>query len=81
MPLIELLPLLRELLCAGKLRLIQFLVVELAREEDIDLINEGNYPVWSPYSAFEAADALLDALEQDKIGQSRSSAFSVVTNR
>lgn len=68
MSLNELLPILQELPRADKLRLIQFLVFELAKEDNIVLLDiDGNYPVWSPYDAFEAADSLLEALEQDKI--------------
>ena len=68
MSLTELLPLLQELPRADKLRLIQFLVFELAKEDNITLLDiNGNYPVWSPYNAFEAADTLLETLEQDKI--------------
>ena len=64
----ELLPILQELPRADKLRLIQFLVFELAKEDNISLLDiNGKYPIWSPYNAFEAADTLLEALEQDKI--------------
>ena len=64
MSLTELLPLLQELSRADKLRLIQFLVFELAKEDNITLLDiNGNYPVWSPYNAFEAADTLLETLE------------------
>ncbi len=64
MPLNELLPILRELPRTDKLRLIQFLAVELAKEENIEFISEGNYPIWSPYDAFEAADAAIESLKQ-----------------
>ncbi len=66
MELTELLPTLRELNRADKLRLMQFLVSELAKEENA-LLNIGeSYPVWSPYNSFEAANALLNALKEDR---------------
>jgi hypothetical protein len=52
-----------------KIRLIQFLAQALERDEG-SLIEPGqSYPVWSPDRAFNAAAALLQALEEDK-GQS-----------
>jgi hypothetical protein len=59
----ELLPALRELNRADKFRAMQFLVVELAKEEGAFLNADSDYPVWSPYNAFDAADTLLDALK------------------
>jgi len=67
MQLSELLPNLRELDRPDKLRAMQFLVSELAKEEDI-LLNGQSYPVWSPYNSFDAANILLDALNQDSHG-------------
>ncbi len=66
MELAELLPTLRELNRSDKLRLMHFLVFELAKEENI-LLNVGeSYPIWSPYNSFEAANTLLDALKEDR---------------
>ena len=64
--LIELLPSLKELSRADKFRVMQFLVFELAKEEDALLKSEMSYPVWSPYESFEAANVLLDALKAEK---------------
>lgn len=62
----ELLPTLQKLSRAEKLRVMQFLLSELAREE-ADLLKPGmTYPIWSPYDAFEAADTMLKALEAAK---------------
>jgi len=61
----ELLPTLKELNRVDKLRAMQFLVIELAREEGV-LLNAGAaYPIWSPFNAFDAANALLDALKAE----------------
>jgi hypothetical protein len=41
----------------------QFLISELAQQE-LDLLKPGmSYPVWSPYDAVEAADAMLQVLK------------------
>ena len=42
------------------------MMIELAQEEGVLLKPDSAYPVWSPYQAFEAADALLDALTADQ---------------
>jgi hypothetical protein len=66
MPLTELLPILQELSRADKLRVLQFLVLELAKEEGALLTPEASYPIWSPYEAFDAAAVLLKVLESEK---------------
>ena len=44
----------------------QFLVHELAKEEGELFVPDAEYPIWSPYDAFGAADALLQALRADE---------------
>ena len=62
----ELLPTLQKLSRAEKLRVMQFLLSELAREE-ADLLKPGmTSAIWSPYDAFEAAYTMLKALEAAK---------------
>ncbi len=62
----ELLPQVQALPKADKLRLMQFLVFDLAREEGITLLQPGaDYPIWTPYAAFDAASTLLNALKMD----------------
>ena len=62
----DILPLVRQLNRAEKLHLMQVLVSELAQEET-DLIQPGlEYPVWSPYDAYEAADIMLRILRESK---------------
>jgi hypothetical protein len=62
----ELLPQLRKLSRADKLYIIQFLVSELAAEETDLLKPDLDYPVWSPYAAFEAANTMLRVLKAAK---------------
>lgn len=64
----ELLPKVQVLSRADKLRLMQFLVFELAREEGVALLRpDQDYPIWTPYDAFEAAETLLNALEREQV--------------
>ncbi len=65
MSLPELLPSIQALSRGEKLRLAQLLIVDLARDEGVPLLEAGqSYAIWSPYDAYQAADALLAALEQ-----------------
>jgi len=62
--LIELWPRLKELSRMDKLRVMHFLLLELAGEESAVLLEDGaSNPVWSPYEAFDAADTLVAVLE------------------
>ena len=63
MSLAELLPSIQALPRSDKFRLVQELIAELAQEEGLAA---GEYAVWSPYDAHEAAATLLQLLEQDK---------------
>ncbi len=63
MSLVELLPNLRELSRHDKFRALQFLLLDLAREDGVTLLEPGAiYPIWSPYNAFEAANIMLEEL-------------------
>ena len=44
----------------------QVLISELAQEESELIKEDRSYPVWSPYDAFEAADTMLEVLQQAK---------------
>ena len=58
----DLLNTLQNLDLADKLYLVQVLISGLAQQESA-LIQPGqSYPVWSPYDAFEAANAMLEVL-------------------
>jgi hypothetical protein len=51
-----------------KLRLMQFLAFELAREEGVALLQPNeDYPMWTPYDAFDAASTLLNALKEEQV--------------
>ncbi len=62
----KLLPKVQALPRADKLRLMQFLVFELAREEGITLLQpDEDYPIWTPYNACDAAATLLNVLKEE----------------
>ncbi len=62
----ELLPALRELTRADKLRVMEFLAQELVTQEEAVLAAGESYPIWSPYGAHEAAATLLATLGTTK---------------
>ena len=65
--LVELVPSVKQLPRAEKLRLMQFLVVDLAQGEGVPLLPaESEYPIWTPLDATEAADTLRQMLESQK---------------
>ena len=66
MSLTELLTNLKDLNRADKLRAMQFLLAEIAKEEDALLLPAGEYAAWSPYGADEAAQVLLAALQTEE---------------
>lgn len=65
MTLTEVLPEVQSLSKPDKLRLFRLLAQELEQVEDLIPLGQ-SYPVRSPDRAFEAAQALLDALEADR---------------
>lgn len=67
MSLTELVPNVKLLPRADKLRLLQLLVVELAEEEGVALLTpDREYPIWTPLNAFGAAETLMKMLETHK---------------
>lgn len=62
----ELLPAIRSLTDLDKLQLIRVLAEDLTdkQQSPLDSIN-GSMPVWTPHNAFEAADTLFLALQND----------------
>ncbi len=67
MSLTELVPTIKSLQRAEKLRLMQFLVIDLAQEEGVSLLAaDAEYPIWTPLNAFEGAETLLQMLKAHK---------------
>ena len=70
MTLNDLIPGLRALPRTDKLWVIQMMAAEIAREDDAGLPRAGQeYPIWSPFDAFEGAAVLMRALDQENITQ------------
>jgi hypothetical protein len=61
----DLFPTLKSLSRADKLRVMQFLVAELAREEKPTLQPGATYSVWSPLNSHEASHKLAQLLESE----------------
>jgi len=61
----ELFSTLRQLPRADKLKVMQFLLAELAREEGPSLQPGATYPIWSPFDAHGAAHQLAQMLESE----------------
>ena len=62
----ELIPEAKSLSRVDKLRLIQLLAEELASDEGSEIQADKSYAVWSPDSAFHAADVMLQALANEE---------------
>jgi len=63
----QLLPTLHALSRQDKLRIMQFLLSDLADEEGVDLLVANQaYPIWTPLQADSAAETLLQVLAEDK---------------
>lgn len=65
----DLFPTLQRLPRADKLKVMQFLISELAREEEPTLEAGATYSLWSPLNSHEAAHKLSQLLEADQIAQ------------
>jgi hypothetical protein len=61
---IEVLSTLKTLNHKDKIRVIQFLANEVAREEDVFFEEGKTYEIFSPYESFEAARQLRKLLEE-----------------
>ncbi|UBF25444.1 hypothetical protein K9N68_28255 [Kovacikia minuta CCNUW1] len=62
----ELFSTLRSLPRADKLKVMQFLITELARDEEPTLQSGATYSLWSPLNSHEAAHKLAQLLESEQ---------------
>ena len=68
MTLSEVLPTIQSLPRSDKLRLIQILAADIARDEGIALdVANKTVPIWSPHDSFQGAATLLRVLDEDKV--------------
>ena len=54
---------LKQLARAEKLQVMQFLIAELAHDEGIQLVPDQDYPIWSPFEAYGAAEVMQQMLK------------------
>jgi len=70
MTLSELLPTIQSLPRADKLRLIQLLAADIAREEGFAReVADKTVPIWSPHDSLAGAATLLRVLDEDKVAR------------
>ncbi len=68
MTLSEILPAIQLLPRVDKLRLIQLLAADVARDDGIALdVADKTIPIWSPHDSFQGAATLLRVLGEDKV--------------
>ncbi|MCY7336617.1 MAG: hypothetical protein LH613_10460 [Chamaesiphon sp.] len=66
MSLVELIPLVSNLSQLDKLSLFKLLVAQIPDAEIQVIFSASEYPVWSPYDATEAANILMQMIQDDK---------------
>ncbi len=66
MSLTELLPLVNNLDQADKLSLFKLLATQIPDAELQIIFSASEYPVWSPYDAMEAADIMMQMIQDDR---------------
>lgn len=66
MSLTDVLPGLKSLNRFEKIRVVQILINEIAKEEESFFENGKQYPIWSPFESYEAAEGLMKLLEEEK---------------
>jgi hypothetical protein len=60
----QLLPALKTLQDHEKLYIIQYLAADLSQPKHETILPESQYPVWSPFDSYEAAEAMLKAKKE-----------------
>jgi hypothetical protein len=66
MSLAELIPLVNSLNQSDKLSLFKFLAAQIPDAELQVIFSASEYPIWSPYDATEAADILMQMIQDDQ---------------
>jgi hypothetical protein len=66
MSLTELIPLINNLSQSDKLSLLKLLATQIPDAELKVLFSSSEYPIWSPYDATEAANILMQMIQEDE---------------
>lgn len=72
MSLAELIPLVNNLSQTDKLSLFKLLAAQIPDAELQVLFSDSEYPVWSPYDATEAANILMQMIQDDQEASNRA---------
>jgi len=72
MSLAELIPLVNNLSQSDKLSLFKFLAAQIPDAELQVIFSASEYPVWSPYNAMEAANILMQMIQDDQKASTRT---------
>ena len=72
MSLAELLPLVNNLSQSDKLSLFKLLAAQVPDAELQVIFSASEYPVWSPYNAMEAANILMQMIQDDQKASTRT---------
>lgn len=68
MSIAELIPTLKGLPRDEKLQVLRLMASDLTEEAGVDIVQDGAlYPVWTPFGAYDAAQALQRLLEEDRV--------------
>jgi hypothetical protein len=71
MSLAKLIPLVNDLSQSDKLSLFKLLAAQVPDAELQVIFSASEYPVWSPYNATEAANILMQMIQDDQEGATR----------
>ena len=72
MSLSELIPLVNNLNQSDKLSLFKLLAAQVPNAELQVIFSKSEYPIWSPYEATEAANILMQMIEDDQEASTRA---------
>lgn len=72
MSLAELIPLVNSLSQSDKLSLFKLLATQIPDAELQVIFSASEYPIWSPYDATEAANILMQMIQDDKEASTRA---------
>jgi hypothetical protein len=68
MSLAELMPTLKSLPRDEKIQVLRLLAFDLTQDAGVNVFQSGaSYPIWTPFSAYDAAQSLQRLLEEDRV--------------
>ena len=68
MSIAELMPTLKSLPRDEKLQVLRLMASDLTQEAGVDIFqSNASYPIWTPFSAYDACESLQRLLEEDRM--------------